>query len=320
MATGSFEVASGLWICEGAGLGLRNIARSLALNGVSGLRLNELALALRSNVPTATNVVVVAMHETLSRNADQLHAQLDWVAKHFTIITPDLFAKALETKTRTWPERKPPVLLTFDDGRESNYRIAAPLLESYGARGIFFVVPKFIGLEGDAAKDFYYSRIDIRAGTARQAKSNSGEDEIWQPMTPEQLSDLARRGHWVGAHTRSHTRLLNLSAQELQREINESACQIRLWTGKPVNSFAWAYSWDAIDRASWEAIKRVHRFCFSPCPGTVDPFTDSPFLIWRKEIESYYSAAEYRFMYSGLVDLFWATKRKELRKLLGDGG
>jgi peptidoglycan/xylan/chitin deacetylase (PgdA/CDA1 family) len=288
----------------------------LVLNSVSGMRLDELVLALRSTDAANSKIVVVEMHETLASNADQLRAQFDWVTKHFTIITPELFAKALETKTHTWAGSKPAVLFTFDDGRESNYRIAAPFLESYGARGIFFVVPKFIGLTGDAAKDFYYSQIDIRGETERQPRSYSDQDPIWIPMTPEQLADLARRGHWVGAHTLSHRRLLGLSAQELRCEINESARQISLWTEKPVDAFAWAYSWDAIDRASWEAVRQVHRFCFSPCPGTVDPAKHSPFLIWRKEIESYYPQAEYRFMYSGLVDHFWAGKRKRLTKML----
>jgi peptidoglycan/xylan/chitin deacetylase (PgdA/CDA1 family) len=296
-------------------LGLRHFARSLVLNSVEGLRLNELLLGLRSTAASST-IVVAEMHETPSSNAEQLRRQLDWVTKHFTFITPDLFARALETKARTWTGTKPAVLFTFDDGRESNYRISAPLVESYGGRGIFFVVPKFVGIKGEAARDFYYSSIDIRGGAAPRPESDLDKAEIWQPMTPEQLADLARRGHWVGSHTLSHARLAGLSTENLQREINESARQIGLWTGKPVDAFAWAYSWDAIDRAAWEAIRQVHRFCFTPCPGTVDPMKDSGSLIWRKEIESYYSAAEYRFMYSGMVNIFWAGKRKSLRKML----
>jgi peptidoglycan/xylan/chitin deacetylase (PgdA/CDA1 family) len=301
-------------------LGLRNLARSLVLNTVSGLRLNELALALRPTGAASSRILVVEMHETLTAHADQLRRQFDWVAEHFTPITPESFAQAMETRTRTWSEPKPAVLFTFDDGRESNYHIAAPLLESYGARGIFFVVPKFIGLKGNVAKDFYYSKIDIRNTAGLHTNAGSNDDEIWKPMTPEQLADLTSRRHWIGSHTLSHSRLTHLLGQELEREIYESSRQIGLWTDKPVEAFAWAYSWDAIDRASWEAIKQVHRFCFSPCPGTVDPTTDSPFLIWRKEIESYYPPAEYRFMYSGLVDPVWAGKRKRLRRILAQSG
>ena len=290
-------------------LGLRQLARSLVLKTAASLRINDLALAMQGS----GSCTVVEVHETLSRNAEQFQRQLEWVAAHFTLITPELFARALETRTPTWPGSKPAVLFTFDDGRESNHGVAAPILESMGARGVFFVVPQFIGLEGNAAKEFYYSKIDIR----NLASGAASPDEIWKPMMPGQLADLARRGHWIGNHSLSHRNLVNLPASELEHEIRTSSEQIALWTGKPVEAFAWAYSWDTIDRNAWEAIKQRHRFCFSPCPGTVHPADDSPHLIWRKEIESYYSPAEYQFMYSGLVDPIWAGKRKELKQMLG---
>lgn len=293
-------------------MGPRNLARSGVLKTAATLRINDLALAAQRSGSGGPRITVVEMHETLSANAEQFQRQIEWVARRFAIITPESFARALETRTPAWPGLKPAVLFTFDDGRESNYRIAAPLLESLGARGIFFVVPQFVGLEGNVAKEFYYSKIDIR----NLASDVASQDEIWKPMTPGQLADLARRGHWVGNHTLSHGNLANLSASELEREIRGSSEQIKLWTGKPVDAFAWAYSWDAIDRSAWEVVKQTHPLCFSPCPGTVRPAADSPHLIWRKEIESYYSPAEYQFMYSGLVDPIWAGKRKKLKQML----
>lgn len=252
------------------------------------------------------------MHETLDAQADLLRRQLEWVARRFTLITPELFARSLENRKAAWPGSKPAILFTFDDGRESNYLVAAPMLESFGARGIFFVVPQFIGLEGNAAKDFYYSKIDIR----HLAPAAPAHEEVWKAMKPEQLADLARRGHWIGGHSLSHAKLAGLPAADLAREIEDSSRQIARWTGRPVDAFAWTYSWDAIDRAAWDAVKQAHRFCFAPCPGTVDAATDSPHLIWRKEIESYYCPAEYKFMYSGLVDFIWAGQRRKLRRML----
>ncbi len=288
---------------------LRQLARSVVLKTAATLRINDLALGMQKESASCT---VVEMHETLCANAEQFQHQLKWVAGRFALITPELFARALETRIPTWPESKPAVLFTFDDGRESNYQIAAPILESLGARAIFFVVPQFIGLEGSAAREFYHSNVDVR----NIAHVDAVRDEVWKPMTPAQLADLARRGHWIGNHTLSHASLAGLSAPELGREIRASSEQIALWTGKPVEAFAWPYSWDTIDRGAWEAIKQSHRFCFSPCPGTVHPDSDSPYLIWRKEIESHYSPAEYQFMYSGLVDPIWAGKRKRLKQML----
>jgi peptidoglycan/xylan/chitin deacetylase (PgdA/CDA1 family) len=297
MATGLSEIGE---------MGFRSLTRSFVLKASGALGLCEFGLKRGSS-----EIVVVAMHETLSQHAPAFQSQLEWVAKHFTFITPEMFLRAFETGSQSWPGSKPAVLFTFDDGRESNYRVGASLIESFGGRGIFFIVPRFIGLKDNAARDFYYSKIDVR---------NIGrpdvQEEVWRPMTSEQLADLSKRGHWIGSHSLSHTRLDGMSAPELQQEIETSAEEIAGWIGKRPESFAGAYAWDAIDGESWKAIKRTYRMCFSPCPGTVELGADSQFLIWRKEIESYYSPAEYRFMYSGLEDFYWARKRERLSRIL----
>ena len=254
-------------------------------------------------------MVVVAMHETPRRHSAQLREQLEWAAQHFALIGPgDLpsFWEASQAPT----DSKPRLLFTFDDGRQSNYAVAAPLLEALGARGIFFVIPDFIGLRGHAAREFYYSRIDIRG------LPPSDMEEDWTPMSAGQLRDLARRGHAIGSHTLTHMRLAQLEILELQRQVSASAEAIARWIEHPVDYFAWPYAWDAIDKPAWDLARRTYRFCFSPCPGSVDSGTDSAHLIWRNEIESYYPREEYRFMYSGLVDLVWAARRARLKRVL----
>jgi peptidoglycan/xylan/chitin deacetylase (PgdA/CDA1 family) len=255
-------------------------------------------------------VQVVEMHETLARDADQLRRQLEWVARRFTFISPDTFFESWDRPEALSDCAKPGVLFTFDDGRASNYDVAAPMLESMGARGLFFVVPDFIGLTGQDAKDFYYSRIDIRGlGPAEFA-------EQWTPMNPNQVAELVRRGHAVGSHTMSHMCLVGLSSADLQHQIEGSAAKISSWTQKKVEAFAWPYSWNAINREAWDWIRKNHRFCFSPCPGETVYRVDFPHLIWRTEIEAYYSEPQYRFMYSGFANLAWARKRRRLKTML----
>jgi peptidoglycan/xylan/chitin deacetylase (PgdA/CDA1 family) len=288
-------------------LDFRTLIRRSMIGSMVGLGLDKLAL-WQHHVRTRRSrprMVVVGMHGTPKRYEAQLRKQMEWVARNFTPISPD-------DLTPFWAQprivtRKPAILFTFDDGRESNYTVAAPLLEAMGARGVFFVVPDFVGRQGSAARDFYYTKIDIRG------LSQSDAEEDWKPMSPEQLLDLSRRGHAIGNHTFSHANLGGLSDAELQHEIVESAETIATWVGKPVDYFAWPYSWDAIDRRAWDLVRQTHRFCFSPCPGTMDSATDSPHLIWRKEVEADYPPSEYRFMYSGLVDPVWAGQRRRLR-------
>jgi len=292
---------------------LKRLLRTSVIQTVASLHLDEVMLRrLRWRASRGGPIVVVVeMHETLQRDAGQFRRQLEWAAKHFTFISPEAFFGLWDRALPLPNWSKPAVLFTFDDGRESNYTVGAPLLESMGARGLFFVVPEFVGLTARDARDFYYSRIDIRG----LARSEAGEQ--WTPMTPDQLADLTRRGHSIGNHTLSHVSLDGLSPSDLERQIGTSAAKISSWVQKSVEAFAWPYSWNAINREAWDMIRKTHRFCFSPCPGTTNCSEDSPHLIWRTEIEAYYSDPQYRFMYSGLADPAWAGRRRRLKAILG---
>ncbi len=289
-------------------MNFRNKFRALLIQAATLVRADELALHIQK-CNRRSQGLVVGVHETPSSLEAQFRDQLEWVSEHFTIASLETFAKLWENPE---PEAspKPPVLFTFDDGRESNYAVAAPLLESFGGRGLFFVVPAFAECSADQALAFYRSRIN--------PNSRPGDEnwEDWKPMSPCQIAELAARGHAIGNHTLTHERLAGLSSDRLEREIGDSARKLTVWTKKPVNAFAWTFGWDAVDANAWEIIRRYHRFCFSPCAGMIDSRRDAPALLWRREIEVKYAPAEYRFLYAGLVDPWWSTRRKRLRKML----
>lgn len=76
---------------------------------------------------------------------------------------------------------------TFDDGGESFLTVAAPVLEKYGFRGLFFIATGYIG-----AKGF---------------------------LNADQIKELAARGHKVGSHSHSHPeRMTILSTQTIKDE------------------------------------------------------------------------------------------------------
>jgi peptidoglycan/xylan/chitin deacetylase (PgdA/CDA1 family) len=289
-------------------MNFRNQLRALLIQAATMVRADELALHIQKR-NRGSQGLIVGVHETPRSLEAQFREQLEWVSEHFTIASLGTFSKLWENPE---PEAspKPPVLFTFDDGRESNYAVAAPLLESFGGRGLFFVVPAFAECSADQALAFYRSRIN--------PNSRPGDEnwEDWKPMSPCQIQELADRGHAVGNHTLTHERLAGLSSERLEREIGDSARKLTAWTKKPVNSFAWTFGWDAVDANALEVIQRYHRFCFSPCAGMIDSRRDAPTLLWRREIEVKYSPAEYRFLYAGLVDPWWSTRRKRLRKML----
>jgi peptidoglycan/xylan/chitin deacetylase (PgdA/CDA1 family) len=101
------------------------------------------------------------------------------------------------------PVQPKPVLLTFDDGGVSAITTIAPVLESRGWRGHFFVATDYIGSSGFLART--------------------------------QLRELRQRGHIVGTHSCSHPlRMSRLSDAELSREWNESIARLADILGEPI--------------------------------------------------------------------------------------
>jgi peptidoglycan/xylan/chitin deacetylase (PgdA/CDA1 family) len=293
-------------------MNLRSQARAFLMQTASLTGADSLAFRMQGR-KFRSQALVVAMHETPATSQALFREQLEFASQHFTITTLDAFAMLWERDPESDADSKPLLLFTFDDGRESNYTVAAPLIESFGGRGVFFVVPAFAQRAAtEDALPFYRARINP------DSKPGDEQSRDWKPMSPAQIADLASRGHAIGNHSFTHERLVGLSPERLEQEIGGGARQLASWTNKPIDAFAWTFGWDAIDANAWRTIQRYHRFCFSPCAGAVDKRRDHPSLLWRREIEVRYSVPEYRFCYSGLVDLWWRKRRARLRDMVRD--
>lgn len=85
---------------------------------------------------------------------------------------------------------KKPIILTFDDGYENNYRIAFPLLQEVSMKATFFVITSLIGKPG-------YLK--------------------W-----EQIDDMFRHGMEIQSHTHTHVPLDSLSNAALRKELTVS--------------------------------------------------------------------------------------------------
>ena len=98
------------------------------------------------------------------------------------------------------------VVVTFDDGCETDLTLAAPLLREAGAGATFYVVSGFTGRRGY--------------------------------MTAAQLRELADMGFEVGSHSKSHALLSDLSDARLRAEVFESKDELEQTTGRPVAHFS----------------------------------------------------------------------------------
>ena len=132
-------------------------------------------------------------------------------------------------------------------------------------------------------------------------------------MTPGRIADLAARGHTIGNHTLSHANLPRTSPAGYEREIIESAAVIESWTGRPVDTFAWPFTWCAITPAAFPLAAECHRYCFAPCPRRTRGGTGAQAPIWRTNLEAHFRPAEVRFQRSGLAA---SARRRHLSRLL----
>lgn len=136
----------------------------------------------------------------LTVSADEFDAMMAYLAQagYHTVSQRQLF------RSLFFGEALPaqPVLLTFDDGYQDNFSIAAPILEKYRLVATFYVVTDQIG---------------------------SGEYMTW-----DQVTELDRRGMDIGSHTCSHPDLTQLSAAELKHELGDASAAIVSHIGHPV--------------------------------------------------------------------------------------
>ncbi len=102
-----------------------------------------------------------------------------------------------------WLDGRDGVVLTFDDGHESNYRLAWPALTSVGGRADFFVNPAQVGTQGYA--------------------------------TWAQLREMSDGGMSIQSHGLDHSHYLTeLSPARLREELRRARLEIEDHTGQRV--------------------------------------------------------------------------------------
>jgi len=102
--------------------------------------------------------------------------------------------------------RLPGVVITFDDGCETDLLTAAPLLRELGFSATFYVTVGFLGRPGF--------------------------------LTRAQLRELAELGCEIGSHSMTHAYLSDLAPEQLVREIAGSRTELAQITGQSIDHFS----------------------------------------------------------------------------------
>jgi peptidoglycan/xylan/chitin deacetylase (PgdA/CDA1 family) len=202
-------------------------------------------------------------------------AQLDHLSEHAHVLP---VSDALR-QGRDFPGGpKPTVCLTFDDGYADNFEIVAPLLETRGLRGTFFITAGAV----QGQKPLWYDRaatawtlhggqrirerIDLVSDTdepgfetrqswidwlksvsndqrqtiltSLETGSNGGAVPC-QLMDADQVRQLAERGHEIGSHTLWHPILTTMGEHERRNEIEGAKELLFQWTKREVAGFCY---------------------------------------------------------------------------------
>jgi len=123
-----------------------------------------------------------------------------------------------------------PIVLTFDDGYESVYRYAFPLMEEFNFIGTIFVITGYVGR---------LNEWDVNLGWRK-----------FRHLSWDQILKLKKAGFEIGSHTVNHPNLARLSISSLKFELESSKKKIEDKIGEEVRfiSFPFGrYTKDVID-------------------------------------------------------------------------
>jgi peptidoglycan/xylan/chitin deacetylase (PgdA/CDA1 family) len=137
------------------------------------------------------------------------HIKLLADSGYHTVLPDQLYA--FITTGTPMPSRS--VMLTFDDTHQEHYTIAAPVMQHYGFRGVFFIMTIATGKPGY--------------------------------LNQQQIKSLAEDGHVIGLHTWDHHHVNKLNESDWDKQVSQPKLQLEKYTGKPVTYFAYPSGiWD----------------------------------------------------------------------------
>lgn len=164
----------------------------MAPSRIAFLMYHELELPGRALVQSAPGYVRYILA------ADSFRRQMQWLRESGM--------RGLSVSEALLYPASPGVCLTFDDGCETDFIAAAPILQDYGHRATFYLTAGFLGTPGYLAA--------------------------------EQVRQLDAMGFEIGCHSMTHPYLSDLTEAELGREIVDAKATIEAIVGHPIAHFS----------------------------------------------------------------------------------
>jgi peptidoglycan/xylan/chitin deacetylase (PgdA/CDA1 family) len=176
---------------------------------------------------------VLLYHDIAPQEHADFERQLGWLSRHWTFISPEKFAAVISGKEKI---QNKSLLLTFDDGFASNLTVAQKILNPMGIQALFFVVSDLVAIE-DPEEALKFIVRHVQPGLSIEKLPAYLNNMKWSD-----LESLLEQGHTIGAHTRTHARLSEISSSDgLEEEIVSSADSLGNRLGVHVEHFAYTF-------------------------------------------------------------------------------
>ena len=150
---------------------------------------------------------------------DRFRTQLGYLWRNYRVISFRDYLRAREEGLKL-PNYA--AVITFDDGHRNFFTAAAPLLESYKMPAVMFLISDRVVDEG-----------------LRSSAWDESDDREY--LSWVEAAELSRRGFEFGSHTKSHRKLPQLAAADVEDELVESKIAIETHLGIENMPLAYPY-------------------------------------------------------------------------------
>lgn len=217
-------------------------------------------MAGSSTLPILMYHGVDAQSSVVTLHPRRFRWQIEWLHRHgYNCISLGELARCM-IAGESFPERT--VVLTFDDGYQSLYTEAFPVLRQYRFSATVFLVAGFCGKDN-------------------RWRSQPQNIPTMKLLTWEQINEMARFGIEFGSHTLNHPYLDHLPPHALHDEIVLPKTILEEKLSRPVMVFAYPYG--RFSKPSKDLVASVYDAACSTRQGLTHPGSDR-YALERVEI------------------------------------
>ncbi len=214
---------------------------------------------------------------------DDFGRQMAYLAQNCRIISLSHYIAMLRNTAPKMPESGPFIIITFDDGYQSVFTQAYPILRQLGLPATLFVATGFIGTNSELPGESRYPGIN------------------YPKLSWDEVGELARNGFEIGSHTITHAHPDQSNIDQYLDEISRSAEEITDRIGlRPVH-FSWPYGKiHTITRELEPLLSKTGYISASYACGGKNSFLSHPLRLNRIGISTGISFTHFRRITEGI--------------------